>query len=99
VMDLPREAYAEATSPMESHINVGCGTDISIADLARLIARIVGFEGTIDCDASKPDGTPRKLLDVSRLARLHWEARISLEEGIRATYHGDFLKTAAGLTQ
>lgn len=67
-------------------INVGVGKDISILELAQLIARIVGFEGQIENDLSKPDGTPRKLLDVSKLAALGWRARIGLEEGIRETY-------------
>lgn len=67
-------------------INVGTGEDLSIAELASLIARIVGYEGAIEFDSTKPDGTPRKVLDVSRIAELGWRARISLEEGIRATY-------------
>lgn len=68
------------------HINVGAGTDISIAELAKLIARVVGFSGKIAHDASKPDGMPRKLLDVRRLNALGWRARTSLEEGLRKTY-------------
>lgn len=67
-------------------INIGSGSDVTIRELAELVARIVGFEGQIAFDASKPDGTPRKLLDVSRLAALGWQPRISLEEGIRSTY-------------
>jgi len=67
-------------------INVGTGEDISIADLARLIAQMTGFTGRIVFDSSKADGTPRKLLDVSRLTRLGWRARISLEDGIRQVY-------------
>jgi len=67
-------------------INVGVGEDVSIRDLAGLMARITGFEGDVLWDASKPDGTPRKLLDVSRLAETGWSARIGLEEGIRETY-------------
>jgi GDP-L-fucose synthase len=67
-------------------INVGTGRDISIRDLAELIKRIVGFEGSIDWDSSKPDGTPRKVLDVSRISALGWRPTISLEEGIRSTY-------------
>lgn len=67
-------------------INVGTGCDISIADLARLIARITGYRGRVVFDPSKPDGTPRKLLDVSRLSALGWTARIGLEEGLRQTY-------------
>ena len=67
-------------------VNVGTGEDISIADLARLIAEIAGFTGRLVFDRSKPDGTPRKLLDVSRLAQLGWRARISLEAGVREVY-------------
>lgn len=67
-------------------INVGVGKDITIGELARLVADIVGYRGTIEFDASKPDGTPRKLVDVSRLTRLGWQARIGLAEGIRSTY-------------
>lgn len=68
--------------------NVGVGSDISIADLAKMIAKITGFTGTIQFDPSKPDGTPRKLMDVSRLKALGWEASIGLEEGIRLVYEG-----------
>jgi len=67
-------------------INVGVGEDISIKELAELIQRITGFEGKIEWDSSKPDGTPRKLLDVSRITNLGWKAQISLEDGIRSTY-------------
>ena len=67
-------------------VNIGSGQDVSIAELAQLVMRVVGFQGRIEFDASKPDGTPRKLLDVSRLAGLGWRARIALEDGIRATY-------------
>jgi len=67
-------------------INVGVGEDISIRDLAELICRIVGYEGRLVFDASKPDGTPRKLLDVSRLRNLGWRPRINLEEGIAHAY-------------
>jgi GDP-L-fucose synthase len=67
-------------------INVGVGEDVSIKELAETIKRIIGFEGTVEWDSSKPDGTPRKLLDVSRLTDLGWKAKISLEDGIRSTY-------------
>jgi GDP-L-fucose synthase len=70
----------------EQIINVGVGEDIAIADLARLVARIVGYQGEIAFDPSKPDGMPRKLLDVTRLAGLGWRAKIPLEEGIASTY-------------
>ena len=74
----------------ETFLNVGVGSDVTIAELAQIIAKIVGFSGHIRYDASKPDGTPRKLLDVSRINQLGWSAKISLEDGIRATYQ-DFL--------
>ena len=83
VMDLPRAAYEAETEPMLSHINVGTGEDVPIAELARLVAEVTGFQGEIVFDRSKPDGTPRKLLDVSRLARMGWRARIPLAEGVR----------------
>lgn len=86
VMDLPAHTYAATTQPMLSHVNVGSGTDISILDLADLVAKVTGFEGRIATDPSKPDGTPRKLMDVSRLAEMGWSARIPLEAGVRETY-------------
>ena len=67
-------------------INIGCGDDLTIRELARLIADIVGFRGAIQWDSSKPDGTPRKLLDIGRLRALGWRPRISLADGIRDTY-------------
>ena len=86
VLDLPRADYEANTQPMLSHINVGCGQDVSIAELAALVAKVTGFNGKITQDPSKPDGTMRKLMDVSRLARMGWTARIGLEDGIRQTY-------------
>ena len=86
VLDLPREAYEANTRPMLSHINVGSGTDVSILELARLVARITGFDGQIVTDPGKPDGTMRKLMDVSRLSRMGWHAKIGLKEGIMETY-------------
>jgi GDP-L-fucose synthase len=70
----------------DEHLNVGCGSDISILELARLVAAITGFEGEIIHDLSKPDGTPQKLLDTSKLSRLGWRASIDLREGINKTY-------------
>jgi GDP-L-fucose synthase len=86
------EDLADATLFLMKHyddeqlINIGVGEDLTILELARLVARVVGFEGNIVLDPSKPDGAPRKLLDVSRLTGLGWRARTSLEEGVRATY-------------
>lgn len=86
VMGLAQDTYRLNTQPMLSHINVGCGTDTTIADLARTIAEVVGFTGQIDFDHTKPDGTARKLMDVSRLSAMGWNARISLRDGVAATY-------------
>lgn len=86
VMDLDRQTYEAETDPMLSHINVGTGTDVSIAELAQMVAQVTGFPGRLGFDASKPDGTMRKLMDVSRLARMGWEASIALEDGIAETY-------------
>jgi GDP-L-fucose synthase len=86
LMELQPGVYWSVASDRCSHVNVGSGTDISIAELARLIGRICGFGGAVEFDASMPDGTPRKLLDVGRLRTLGWEARIGLEDGIRQTY-------------
>ncbi|SLN11721.1 GDP-L-fucose synthase [Roseivivax jejudonensis] len=86
ILDLDRETYVANTQPMLSHINVGCGEDISILELARMVARVTGFVGRIETDPSKPDGTPRKLMDVSRLRDMGWQASIGLEDGVRETY-------------
>ena len=86
VAELPRETYEENTEPMVSHINVGTGIDCSIRELAETIAEVTGFEGQLVFDNSKPDGTMRKLLDVSRLEKLGWTARIELKNGIRNVY-------------
>jgi len=91
VMQLDQADYAAITQPMESHVNVGCGADLSILELAELVKQVVGYEGRIALDRSKPDGTPRKLLDVSRLQALGWVPRIGLERGIGLAY-ADFLK-------
>ncbi len=86
VLDLPEAEYAANTQPMLSHINVGCGADISILELAQKIAVITGYKGRIMTDPSKPDGTPRKLMDVSRLTQMGWSAQIGLDEGLAQTY-------------
>jgi GDP-L-fucose synthase len=86
VMNLDKPAYSRHTTPMCSHINVGSGLEISILELAQKVAAVVGFNGRIEFDTSKPDGTPRKLLDSSRLNRLGWRANVTLEEGLRRAY-------------
>ena len=86
VMNLPKEVYGEHVLPMSSHINVGTGKDCTIRELANTIARAVGYRGDNLWDTSKPDGTPRKLLDVSLLKRLGWQYSVELDEGIERTY-------------
>jgi len=86
VLGLTSADYQTNTEPMLSHINVGTGTDISILDLAHKVAAVTGFRGRIETDTTKPDGTPRKLMDVSRLTTMGWQARIDLDQGIRETY-------------
>ena len=92
VMDLEPSVYAANTEPMRSHINVGAGEDISIRELAGHVARAVGYKGRIATDPSKPDGTPRKLLDVGRLNALGWKPRVGLDEGLAQAYR-DFLSS------
>ncbi|EJM0843369.1 GDP-mannose 4,6-dehydratase [Salmonella enterica] len=86
VMELAREVWQENTAPMLSHINVGTGVDCTIRELAQTIAKVVGYQGRVVFDAAKPDGTPRKLLDVTRLHQLGWYHEISLEAGLAGTY-------------
>jgi GDP-L-fucose synthase len=86
LMGLSEERYWSAVSEHSSHVNVGYGSDISIAELAALIATVAGFKGGLDFDLAMPDGTPQKLLDVSRLRSLGWKAQIDLERGVRQTY-------------
>jgi GDP-L-fucose synthase len=86
VLDLPQETYAANTQAMLSHINVGTGKDVSIGELAQMVAEVTGFEGKLSFDTSKPDGTMRKLMDVSRLADMGWRAQIELKDGLRETY-------------
>jgi GDP-L-fucose synthase len=91
VMELDRHVYASNTQPMLSHINVGCGEDLTIRELAELVGRTVGYQGRIEFDPSKPDGTPRKLLDASRLKSLGWRPTVALDKGLALTYQ-DFLR-------
>ena len=86
VMLLDEAAYRAHTQPMLSHINVGTGVDCTIRELAETVARVTGFQGRLVFDASKPDGTPRKLMDVSRLKALGWQASVGLEDGLRDAY-------------
>ena len=86
VLDLPKEIYNTNTQPMLSHINVGSGTDVSILDLAKMIAEVTGFSGRIETDPTKPDGTMRKLMNVGRLAKMGWTSKIGLREGLEDTY-------------
>jgi GDP-L-fucose synthase len=86
VMNLNNNTYQVNTEPMMSHINVGTGVDCTVRDMAEAMKKAVGLEGTITFDASKPDGAPRKLMDVSRLAKLGWRYGIELEKGLLMTY-------------
>lgn len=86
VMNLSKKLYAKNISPMLSHINVGTGVDCTIRELAETIASVVGFKGQINFDASKPDGTPRKLMNVERLSSMGWKWSTSLQEGLALTY-------------
>ena len=90
VLNLEPAIYQAHTQPMHSHINAGCGTDVSIGELALLIGKVTGYQGAITFDHSKPDGAPRKLLDSSLLERLGWRPQIALEPGLRQAY-ADFL--------
>jgi GDP-L-fucose synthase len=86
VMNLPAQVYQAQVQPQLSHINVGYGSDVTIAELAHTVANVVGFTSQITFDASKPDGTPRKLMDSSRLNALGWQARVVLKEGLGLAY-------------
>ncbi|ATX79665.1 GDPmannose 4,6-dehydratase/GDP-L-fucose synthase [Mariprofundus aestuarium] len=86
VLDLPSDIYQANTQPMLSHINVGSGQEVSIAELAHLVGEVTGFKGEIRFDSTKPDGTPRKLMDSSRLANMGWSSAIGLREGLADAY-------------
>ncbi len=94
VMNLPQATYQQQTQAMLSHINVGFGSDITIAELAQAVSQAMGYQGSIDFDPSKPDGTPRKLMDSSRLQALGWQARVKLQQGLQLAYQ-DFLRQSA----
>lgn len=93
VMELDKSVYDQHTEPMQSHINVGSGSDITIAELAVAISKAVGFKGKIKFDPEKPDGAPRKFMDSTKLANLGWGPKISLNIGVRITYDA-FLKNS-----
>jgi len=86
VMNHPKDSYSKVVKPTLSHVNVGLGEDVSITELATLIAKVVGFTGDIIFDTSKPDGPPRKLLDISLIKAMGWNPRIDLHEGLKSTY-------------
>jgi len=94
VMNLAPEVYRGSTDAMHSHLNVGTGIDVSIAELAHLVGEVVGYTGRIVFDTTRPDGTPRKLLDVSKLHALGWHASTPLREGLGRAYAA-FLETEA----
>ena len=94
VMNLDKATYDRHTQPMLSHINVGCGEDVTIREVAEAIGKTVGYQGEITFDTSKPDGAPRKLMDSSRLNALGWQAKVGLEAGLTLAYQ-DFLENHA----
>jgi GDP-L-fucose synthase len=91
VMELTKEQYDQVTEPMQSHLNVGFGSDITIAELSKAVAKATNYSGKIIFDVSKPDGTPRKWMDSSRLKQLGWSPQINLESGLQQAY-SDFCK-------
>ena len=91
VMNLPKGVYDQHTTPMQSQINVGFGSDITIAELARAVCSATGYRGHIDFDPTQPDGAPRKLMDSTRLNALGWRAQVTLAQGLALAYH-DFLQ-------
>ena len=98
VLLLDDQTYKANTEPMLSHINVGTGVDCTIGELAQTMQRVVGFKGKLVFDTSKPDGTPRKLMNVERLKNLGWQYSIDLETGLQKTYQW-FLDNVEGLRQ
>jgi GDP-L-fucose synthase len=92
VMDLDKKIYDQHTEPMQSHINVGFGSDVTIAELAKAVSEAVGYKGKIDFDVSKPDGAPRKWMESRKLNRLGWTPKIELSIGLKNTYD-EFLES------
>jgi len=96
VMELDKLTYDQHTDPMQSHINVGFGSDISIKELAEVIGKVVGYQGKIIFDTKKPDGAPRKLMNSNRLTKMGWKPRVDLVDGLKLAYQ-DFLKQTNSL--
>jgi GDP-L-fucose synthase len=94
VMELDKRVYDQYTEPMQSHINVGFGSDLTIKELAETIGGAVGYQGQINFDTTKPDGAPKKLMSSDNLKNMGWEPKISLDDGLRVAYE-DFLKEAS----
>ena len=92
LMNIPKGDYEQSIPVRSSHVNIGTGSDVSIKELVVLLVGVIGYKGDIEWDASKPDGTPRKLLDVSRIGELGWQASIKLKDGLQLTYQS-YLKT------
>jgi GDP-L-fucose synthase len=92
VLELDEETYQTNTKPMLSHINVGTGKDVTIREMAETMKRVIGFEGELKFDSSKPDGSARKLIDVSHLTNMGWKYNVDLEGGLKKTYDW-YLKT------
>jgi GDP-L-fucose synthase len=92
VMNLPKQQYDAHTLPMQGHINVGYGSDVTIAELAHTVGKVIGYQGQITFDATKPDGAPRKLMDSGKLHALGWAPQVDLESGLRIAYQ-DFMST------
>jgi GDP-L-fucose synthase len=94
VMNLEKSVYDQHTQPMQSHINVGFGSDVTINELAHAVAKATGYQGSISFDPTKPDGSPRKWMSSERLNNLGWHAKIGLEQGLAQAYTA-FLKNHA----
>jgi len=91
IMELDKDIYNKKTNPMQGHINIGFGSEISILDIAKLIADIIGFQGKISFDTTKPDGSPRKLLDCNIITQMGWKPKVDLAHGLELAYK-DFLQ-------
>ena len=86
VLELDEQTYKANTQPMLSHINIGTGKDTTIREMAKTIKWVVGYEGKLTFDVTKPDGAPRKLIDVTRLKKMGWEYSVDLKDGLNETY-------------